>query len=132
MKFSIKTVFFFALFFISCSNEPIGLWDDNIRLSVKNAAFSADGDSLTIKTVGSGWWIKDIEMKKQAVWFINPASTDSMHYSINLDSIFVEHSDNTTLVVKADKNKFKAERQIDIILEDGDYFDYVTITQKGH
>ena len=131
MKICIKTVLFFALFLISCSKEPVGNWDNNIRLSMKNAVLSAAGDSLSIKTGGNGWWIEAVELKKQAVWYMNPMLMDSIHYSINLDSVLVEHSDKTTLVIKADKNNSKVERQIDILLEDGDYFDYVTITQKG-
>ena len=114
----------------SCE-EPIGKWDDNIKLSAKNAIFKASGDSITIKTGGSWWWINNIMLNNNPVWYIRPETADSNYYTVNLDSVIIKRQDAKTLFIKANKNNLKTQRVISVNLEAGDYFDYVTITQKG-
>jgi len=119
------------VFLYSSCDRRDGDWDDNIKLSTKKAIFSAQGDSITIKTGGSWWWINNITVNNNAKWYSLPELADSTQYTINLDSIIVERRDNKTLFVKAMKNNLNTQRKIQICLEAGDYFDYVIITQNG-
>jgi hypothetical protein len=116
--------------FFSCET-PIGQWSDNIKLSTRSATFSANGDSIIIKTKGSWWWINDITINEKAAWYSMPQFADSTQYTIGLDSILVQRRDKNTLSIKASKNNNKTQRIIDINLEAGDYFDSVDIIQKG-
>jgi hypothetical protein len=123
-------VLFFGVVFNSCE-LPIGLWPDNIRLPIRKASFKPTGDSITIKTGGKGWWIADVKVNNQIVRNPNPPNSDSMFYKVNVDSILVERRSNNILFIKASANKYKPQRNISVCLENGDYFDYVEITQKG-
>lgn len=126
----IITLSMLLLCLYSCE-EPIGKWDDNIKLSAKKADFKANGDSIIIKTGGSWWWINNIMINKNPVWYPRPETADSTHYTVNLDSVAIKRQDAKTLFIKVNKNNLKSQREISINLEAGDYFDYVTITQKG-
>jgi hypothetical protein len=107
-----------------------GKWDDNIKLSARKVEFSADGDSVTIKTKGTWWWITDVTVNRQNYFNfgINP---DSESYSIKDGCFVVERRDAHTLFIKVDANPKDSVRVITVGLEAGDYFDRVTVTQKA-
>ena len=48
----------------SCSDkeDPIGKWDDNIKLSTKNVEFTAKSDSVIITTEGDWLWVDGISI----------------------------------------------------------------------
>ena len=129
-KLHFLLVLLVVFLYASCDRRD-GDWDDSIKLSTKKAIFSAQGDSITIKTGGSWWWINNITLNNNAIWYSLPELADSTQYTINLDSFIVERRDNKTLFVKAMKNNLNTQRKIQICLEAGDYFDYVIITQNG-
>ncbi|MBN2259660.1 MAG: hypothetical protein JW702_03910, partial [Clostridiales bacterium] len=56
---------FCIIIMASCSDneDPIGKWDDNIKLSARYAEFSSESDSITIKTKGDWWWINGISFE---------------------------------------------------------------------
>ena len=65
-------IFIMGIFiFTSCSDkkELIGDWDDNIKLSRKNAIFSCEVDSISIDTQGNGWWIDSVEDSDDRIYF---------------------------------------------------------------
>ncbi len=119
------------VFFSNCSKEE-GKWDDNIHLSARTAEFSASGDSVTIKTKGSWWWISDISVDD--TWYFGFTGIDlqSDSYKIKQDCFVVERQDKNTLFIKVNANPKNAKRVITVGLEAGDYFDRVTVTQKSN
>ena len=107
-----------------------GVWDDNIKLSLKTDEFTANADSIMITTQGSWWWICDITVNDNHFYGfgINP---DSDNYRIKQDCFIVERRDKHTLFIRLDENPLNISRIITVGLEAGDYFDRVTITQKA-
>jgi len=115
----------------SCSKFQIdGDWDDNIHLSTKTAEFSAYGDSITIKTGGSGWCISDVSVDNTWYYRFTDIDLQADSYTIKQDCFVVERRDKNTLFIKVTANPNIVKRIITVGLEAGDYFDRVTITQK--
>lgn len=116
---------------ILCScTKPKGIWDDNIHLSTKTVEFNASGDSVTIKTGGTWWWISDISV--DSIWYYGFSGVDlqSDSYIIKQDCFYVERRDKNTLFIKVTANPNNVKRIITVGLEAGDYFDRVRVTQK--
>jgi hypothetical protein len=107
-----------------------GKWDDNIKLSVRKVEFDASGDSATITTRGSWWWITDISVNNEN-YFNFGIDPDSESYSIKDGCFIVERRDSHSLFIKVDANSGNSVRVITVGLEAGDYFDRVTVTQKA-
>ncbi len=124
---------FFIL--ISCSDkeDPIGKWDDIIKLSTKNVNLTAKIDSVTITTEGDWWWINGIAFEDSTYSYYNrdDINLESDYYSIKEEHFVVERQDKNTLFVKIFENNTGTERQMNISLEAGNYFDYVTIIQSA-
>lgn len=123
-----------AVILSSCSEKEdqiIGKWDDNIKLSLKSAEFSAKADSITIKMEGDGWWINEISVNDSSYQFYGNDDVDmeSESYTITEDLFVVERSDKNTLFVKMENNDSGTERTMTIVLQAGDYFDYVNLKQ---
>ena len=127
MTFSLMIIL--TIVFYSCT-KPKGIWDDNIHLSTKTAEFSASGDSITVKTGGSWWWISDISV--DSTWYYGFTGVDLQadSYTIKQACFDVERRVKNTLFIKVEANPQNVKRIITIGLEAGDYFDRVTITQK--
>jgi|GEM_PF-348443 len=122
---------FCILALCSCSDKKEGDWDDNIQLSTKTVEFNASGDSATITTKGSGWWITDFTVDSNTYDVLSEISSETGSYSIKKDCFTVERRNKNTLFVKAETNPLNVKRIMTIGLEAGDYFDRVTITQKA-
>lgn len=120
-----------VIIFYSCSDkeDPIGKWDDVIKLSAKAVKFNADTDSVTITTEGDWWWITDVTVDDKRFGILSSIDTESDNYSIKQDCFVVERRDKNTLFIKVDENKLSIQRIITVGLEAGDYFDRVTIMQ---
>ena len=129
-------IFIFGVILLaSCQeDEPIGMWDDIIKLSTKSAAFTAQTDSITITTEGNWWWIENITFKDSIYTYYGreDINLESNSYAIIEEDFVVERRDENTLFVKMNENKTSEEQTMRITLEAGDYFDYVTITQAGN
>lgn len=117
----------------SCSdkNRLDGDWDDCIKLSTKEVNFSAMADSIVINTKGSSWWITDIAIDDDIYHDFEDIDVLSDKYEIKIDDIIVERRGKNKFVVKVNNNPFGSERVITVGLQAGDYFDNVTVTQKG-
>jgi hypothetical protein len=107
-----------------------GKWDDNIKLSARKVEFRAEGDSVTIKTKGTWWWVTGVSVDGEEFhnFVINPSS---LKYTISGTCYIVGRRDAQTLFIKADPNPRDSVRIISVGLEAGDYFDRVTVTQKA-
>ena len=121
---------------ISCSDKKdlIGKWDDNIKLSTKNVEFSAETDSVIITTEGDWWWIDGISFEDSTYSYYHheDINLESDSYSIKENSFIVERRDKKTLFVKLNKNETENERNMNITIEAGDYFDHVNIKQAAN
>lgn len=107
-----------------------GKWDDNIKLSARKVEFRAEGDSATITTKGSWWWVTDVTVNREN-YFNFGIDPDSKNYTIEGDCYVVERRDTYSLFIKVDANPRDSVRVITVGLEAGDYFDRVTVTQKA-
>lgn len=127
---------FCIIIMASCSDkeDPIGKWDDNIKLSARYAEFSSESDSITLKTKGDWWWINGISFENSTYVYFDrdDINLESESYSIKEESFVVERRDKNTLFVKLYDNNTAKERVMTISLEAGDYFDYVTIKQSSN
>jgi hypothetical protein len=133
-----KIIILFAgiFFMISCSDkeDPIGKWDDIIKLSTKNVNLKVETDSIIITTEGDWWWIDGISFEDSTYIYYHreDINLESDFYSIKEDCFLVERRDKNTLFVKLNENKTGNVRIMKISLEAGDYFDYVYIKQAEH
>lgn len=118
---------------VSCSDkkDPIGKWDDNIKLSTKYAEFSVRTDSITINTQGDWWWVNGISVNDSIYNFYGREDIDleSDSYTIKEDFFVVERRNKNTLFIRMEENYTGKDRLMTITLEAGDYFDYVNIKQ---
>lgn len=127
---ALSLLIIFSSTLISCISE-IGKWDDNIKLSVREAEFNTSGDSILITTKGSWWWITDISVDTVYYYGFTGDNPDAESYSIKQDNVTVERRNKTTLFIKSGENPKNKTRKITVGLEAGDYFDRVIITQKS-
>jgi hypothetical protein len=126
-----------AFLIVACSkskDEPIGKWDDIIKLSTKNVEFSANADSVKITTKGDWWWINAIGMGDKIYTLYNreDINLESNSYVIKEDCFVVAKIDKNTIFVKMSKNETGNERILKISLEAGDYFDGLSVKQAAN
>ena len=125
-----------AFLISSCSDkeDPIGQWDDNIKLSTKSVGFVVKSDSVIITTEGDWWWIDDISINGISSTYYNRENIDfySESYTIEGDCYTVKRCDKNTLFVKMNENVTGQKRKMTITLEAGDYFDHVVIKQASN
>jgi hypothetical protein len=122
------------LLLYSCSDlveKKMGIWDDNIKLSTKTVEFEFSKDSITIKTGGEGWWVNCISVEDNNYHDFESINMESSTYLIQRDDIIFKRVDEKTIFIKAGENPLKRDRIIRVSLEEGDYFDGITITQKS-
>ncbi len=120
---------------MSCEDkvDPIGKWDDNIKLSTDAVTFGAQEDSVLITTEGDWWWVDNIQLGDSVYPYVELDSVDleAESYTIQTNEYVVERREKTGLFIKMNANDSGSERVLRITLEAGDYFDYVLVTQAG-
>ena len=119
-----------VLAFYSCSDKE-GEWDDVIILSEKNIEFGSEADSAIITTQGDWWWITGITVNNKTYRNSYYEDPELYNYCIEYNCVVVEKRDKHTLFIKVEDNMLAVNRYITIELEAGDYFDRISITQKG-
>ena len=120
------------LSFSSCESErPIGLWDDNIKLSEKEAQFSSDKNSIVINTEGEWWWIHEISLNGNSSFDLNGIDTAANNFIIEETEFRIERKNTTEIHIEMTKNETNSERILFIGLEAGNYFDGIKIIQLG-
>lgn len=120
-----------ALFFtISCNKgREIGKWDDNIKLSQKTASFSSNSNSITVITETTGWWLEGITFNKANV-DLKSIERTAQNFVVVQPDFKVERKDGNKIIITLNQNTTNADRLLSIGLQNGDYFDGVTITQS--
>ena len=127
-----KIIFLFlaATLTICSCDEPIGKWDDNIKLSQKNVELKGTEDSVIITTKGDSWWLNSILF--DGSWFFCDAiGSNGLSYKIQEDDFIIEKRDKNTLFIKLSENETEAVRTMTITLQAGNYFDYINIKQSA-
>jgi len=126
---------FLAILISGCSNDeeqPIGIWDDIIKLSTKEAYFDADEDSIIITTQGTWWWITHITLNEEVILHIDPSLADKTKYTLSGEEFVLERRNANTLFVKMNNNPLSIDRELVISLQAGDYFDHIEIHQRAN
>ena len=119
---------------ISCSesDQPIGKWDDNIKLSQKEVQLSVDNDSMVITTEGSWWWIDGIYLNGSSSFDRNEIDTTAENFIIDEIEYRIERKNATEIYIEMAKNETGIERKLMIALQAGNYFDSITVFQSSN
>ncbi|MDV7139882.1 hypothetical protein R3X28_13390 [Maribacter sp. TH_r10] len=119
---------------ISCSesDQPIGKWDDNIKLSQKKVQLSVDNDSIVITTEGSWWWIDGIYLNDTSSFDRNEIDTTAENFVIDETVYRIERKNATEIYIEMTKNETGIERKLMIALQAGNYFDSITVSQSSN
>lgn len=123
------TTYIISILIVILYLSSCGLWTDNIKLSTKSAEFSGNGDSKLITTKGSGWWISSISVAGTNYAHFTGIDILSDNYRIKEDCFVVERRNKDTLFIKLNENPLNVKRVINIVLQSGDYYAGVRITQ---
>lgn len=110
-----------------------GWWDDCIGLSAKELAFDAKGGTKTVKTTkGNVWWFLGIRFSSEYKDYdlFDDRRDLSDEFEGTARWITVSRSTEPEFTVTVEPNTTGADRQAQIDLEDGDYFDRLIITQS--
>lgn len=105
-----------------------GLHGDNIHLSEKEFVFNAEGDSAVVTTKGTSWYIVELKIDSTRYYDFRYSHSDES-YTIIWGDLHVEKRNNQTLFIKTAQNPSRHKRTFQIVLESGDYFDYININQ---
>jgi hypothetical protein len=124
------TIFSFVILSVLLVLASCGRWSDNIKLSTKSAVFSADGDSLIVTTKGTTWWLSDITVDNSHFYDFRGIDIHAASYTVKQDCFIFERRDSHTLSIKLEANPLNVKRIVIVVLEAGDYFDRVKITQN--
>ena len=118
----------------SCSNSdrPDGDWDDNIKLSQKEAKLTAENDSIVITTEGEWWWIHNISLNGESNFDLSEIDTNAKNFIVDETEFKIERKNTTEIHIEMTKNQTGSERVLIIGLEAGDYFDGIVITQSAN
>jgi len=125
--FYISSVILF-LFTISCKKQ-IGKWDDNIKLSQKTAILNSSKNSITVTTKSTGWWLDNITYNNTIIDVRNIKGTD-MNFVVNHADFQVERKDGNKIIITMNENTTNVDRLLSLGLQNGNYFDGLTITQS--
>nr|WP_319511786.1 hypothetical protein [uncultured Draconibacterium sp.] len=129
-----KLLLLISLFtIISCSKDkdtPIGIWDDNIKLSQKEVEFDANENTITITTEGEWWWITEILFNNLYI-NLEDLDTASDNFIIEEPEFKIERKNATEIYISMSENAGDSSRVLGIGLEAGDYFDHIEVIQSG-
>ncbi len=116
-------------FAFSCSDSKEGDWDDNIELSQKEVQFTNSENSIVITTRQDGWWINDVTLNGTAV-FVKTENPNG-EFLLDEDEFMIERRSSKELYIEMAANTTGAERVLKIGLQNGNYFDGISITQPA-
>jgi hypothetical protein len=124
------TTFILSILFVNLFLSSCGGWRDNIKLSTKSAVFSGNGDSIIVTTKGGTWWLSEILVDGNHFFNFDGIDIHSDSYTIKQDCFIIERRDRYTLFIRLEENPLNDKKTVIVVLEAGDYFDRVTITQN--
>jgi hypothetical protein len=124
----------FSVLFVACSSDeikdpPIGRIEDDIKLSKKEASFTAEANTVTITTEYKGWWVNGFALDKVRI-DKGTVNLSSENFIFKNDVFEVEKKNGNTLIITMSKNTTGADRILNIGLQSGNYFDNINITQS--
>jgi hypothetical protein len=122
-----------GLFMISCSTsgneDPIGKWDDNIKLSQKTATLNSNENSITITTESTSWWLSGISLNNNSIDLTNVNKLSKNFVITNSDFQVERKEDGKKIIITLNQNTTNSERILVVSMQNGDYFDGVKIIQ---
>lgn len=128
-----KLLLLLSLFIIiSCSKDqdsPIGIWDDNIKLSQKEVEFDANENTITLTTEGEWWWIDELRFNGMNI-NLEDLDTTTDNFVIEDNEFRIERKNATEIHISMNENLGNTERELLIGLEAGDYFDRIKVSQS--
>ena len=124
---------FFFLSLLSCdSEEPIGKWEDNIKLSKKEVSISANANTVIITTEGTWWWIDGISLNGEHNFDMSDIDTSRENFLIEETIFSIERRNAKEIHISMNKNDSGSERILAIGLQAGNYFDRITVIQAAN
>ena len=117
----------------SCSDSerPVGQWEDNIKLSQKEAEFTAENNSIVITTEGEWWWIDHIAINGEVQSTLDGVDTTESDFIIDEEEFRIERRNSTEIHIEMTQNRTGSERILVIGLQAGNYFDGIRIVQAA-
>jgi hypothetical protein len=124
----------FSVLFVSCSSDEVkeqvaGTSDDQIKLSKKEATFSAEPNTITITTGESGWRVNGFALDKVKV-DTGTVNLLAESFVFKNDDFEVEKKNKNTLAITMHKNTTAKDRLLTIGLQAGNYVEDISITQS--
>ncbi len=132
-KLNIIAIILTLLLSTSCSDSerPVGQWDDNIKLSQKEAEFTAENNSIVITTEGEWWWIDHIAINGEVQSTLDGVDTTESDFIIDEEEFRIERRSSTEIHIEMTQNQTGSERILVIGLQAGNYFDGIRIVQAA-
>lgn len=126
--FLIYSILVVSLFvFLSCSDDTDGDWDDNIKLSQKTVELPADNSSFLITTEGTGWWINGVSFNGNIDHEVSENASGG--FLIESDEFIVDRRAEKEIYIQLSENTTGTVRTLVVGLENGNYFDGISVTQ---
>jgi len=129
MKKAHLVLLFITAFLFSCSDSKDGIWEDNIELSQKEVQFDASEDSITVTTKKDGWWI--VEVSLNGATDFEQTENSNGEFLIADNEFTIERRSPKELYIQMSPNSTNSKRKLIISLQNGNYFDGVTIIQAA-
>jgi hypothetical protein len=129
MKKAHLVLLFITAFLFSCSDSKDGIWEDNIELSQKEVQFNASEDSVIITTKKDGWWI--VEVSLNGATDFEQTENSNGGFLMDENGFTIERRSPKELYIEMSPNSTSSERKLIISLQNGNYFDGVTIIQAA-
>lgn len=128
LAFGIISVLFWSLISCNPKEQPIGLWDDNIKLSTKEVTIGSKATSLVITTKGTWWWLNNIKLNEKS-YEIDKINT-SKEFIIEETAFKIERKNATEIHIFMSENKTDSKRILTVSLQAGNYFDWFKVIQS--
>ncbi|QLC67287.1 hypothetical protein LPB248_13540 [Flavobacterium sp. LPB0248] len=124
----------FSVLFVACSNDevkdlPTGPSGDMIKLSKKEASFTAEANTVIITTEYKTWWVNGFALDKVRI-DKGAVNLYAENFIFKNDVFEVEKKNGNTLIITMTKNTTGAERFLYIVLQSGNYFESISVTQS--
>lgn len=129
INLKISVIFLILISNLSCSDS--GETWDLIQLSQKKVEFNNEQNSIIITTKGEWWWIDEISLNNTTV-NLSDIDTRNENIVIETSEFKIERKNNTKIHIEMTKNQTGSERKLIIVLNAGDYYDRIKVTQSAN
>ncbi|NDW10079.1 hypothetical protein [Dysgonomonas sp. 520] len=126
IQFTLLSVLF-IFFATTCKEVGVdGKCSDNINPKKRNVTLSSSEDSVVIETKRQFWWIDGVNSEEE-YYYTRNEKRDTVYG----DWFVVTKESDYSFKIKVRENDTEDDRKINVILQAGNCFDYVTATQIG-